>query len=101
MIKNIDVICRSFLWTGFDVIFKKSLISWKQVCTLKDRGGLNMVSLEEWNKENMAKLLWNLSGKKDNLWIKWVHTYYFKGVNFMNVHPTQNALWIIKAIVKQ
>lgn len=49
----------------------------------------------------MAKLLWNLCGKKDNLWIKWVHTYYFKGEDLLNVQLSQNVSWIIKAIMKQ
>lgn len=49
----------------------------------------------------MKKLLWNLSGNKDSMWIKWVHTYYFKGVDFMNMQATQNSFWIIKEILKQ
>lgn len=35
----------------------------------------------------MVKLQWSLSGKKD-MWIKWVHTYYFKDVDIMNVQLT-------------
>ncbi|CAL5187192.1 unnamed protein product [Lathyrus oleraceus] len=49
----------------------------------------------------MAKLLWNLSGKANNLWIKWVHTYYIKNTSLMSVQVNKNISWIIKVVLKQ
>ncbi|KAI5425003.1 hypothetical protein KIW84_030980 [Lathyrus oleraceus] len=60
VIHAIYAICRSFLWTGRDSIAKKSLIAWKQVCSPRCKGGLNIISLADWNKVCLAKLLWNL-----------------------------------------
>lgn len=71
--KKIKAIYHSFQWIGWEVIYRNSPVSWKQICTSNGKGGFNVVSLKEWNKANMAKLLWNLSGKKDNLWINWVN----------------------------
>ncbi|CAK8563733.1 unnamed protein product [Lathyrus sativus] len=47
----------------------------------------------------MLKLLWNLSGKFDSLWVKWVHTYYFKHCDFMTAIPTSYQSWIMKKIM--
>lgn len=66
MIQTIDAICRSFIWTVCDKISKKSHVAWKQICTSKSSGGLNVLSLEDWHKANLAKLLWNFCGKRDN-----------------------------------
>lgn len=101
VIQKIDTIYRSFLWTVGDTISKKSPISWKQVCTSKYQDGLNLISLEEWNKANIAKLLWNLSGKTYSLWIKWVYIFYLKSESLFSVKVNQNASWIIKGILKQ
>lgn len=62
---------------------------------------MNLVSLEEWNKANITKLLWNLSGKVGRLWIKWVHKYYIKNSLLMNVHVTHNCYKTLRAIMKQ
>lgn len=91
IIHAIDAIFRSFLWTGRDSIAKKSLIAWKQVCAPRCKGGLNIISLADWNKTCLAKLLWNLGRKKGCLWIKWIHMLYFKGNEVHNVQLTHNA----------
>lgn len=55
---------------------------------------MNLISLEEWNKTNMVKLLWNLNGKAHSLWIKWIHSYYIK-------NDQQNCSWILKITLNQ
>ena len=57
VIQNIDVLYRSFLWSGGNDVTNKSLVQWKHACALKAQCGLNLISLEEWNKENLDKLL--------------------------------------------
>lgn len=49
----------------------------------------------------MLKLLWNLSAKTDNLWVKWIHTYYMKHEELFNVENKANYSWIMKDILKQ
>lgn len=53
VIKRIEVVCRSFLWSSSDKITRKSPIAWKRVCSPKSQGDLNIISLEEWNKANL------------------------------------------------
>lgn len=101
VIKRINAICRSFLWSGGDKLTRKSPIAWKRVCTPTKQGGLNIISIEEWNKANLIKLLWNLNGKTDSLWIKWVHCYFLKKWSIMNVPMKTNTSWILKAVLSQ
>lgn len=75
VIHKIDAIFRTFMWTGGTELSRKSHIAWKPVCKPKSQGGLNMINLEVWNKTNLVRLLWNLNGKSDSLWVKWAHTY--------------------------
>jgi hypothetical protein len=101
VIQKINVICRSFLWSGGVTITKKSPIAWDRVCTSTAHGGLNLISLEEWNQANLAKLLWNINSKTDSLWIKWIHSYYIKTDHLMTMSVNNSCSWIWKAILKQ
>ncbi|PNX57041.1 hypothetical protein L195_g050196, partial [Trifolium pratense] len=80
---------------------RKSPVAWKSVCQPKRYGGLNLIDIEIWNRITMLKLLWNLSGKADNLWEKWVHAYYIKNQQVMEACVPNNASWIMKAIMQQ
>lgn len=80
---------------------RKALIAWKTVCSPKNHGGLKLIDLEVWNRANLAKLLWNLSGKSDSLWVKWIHEYYLKNKPFIEADLKNNSSWIIKAITKK
>ncbi|XP_058775224.1 uncharacterized protein LOC131649480 [Vicia villosa] len=37
----------------------------------------------------------------DSLWVKWVHTYYFKGRNLMEAKINNGSTWIFKKIMQQ
>jgi hypothetical protein len=67
VIQKINAICRSFLWSGGVTITKKSPVAWDRVCASTAHGGLNLISLDEWNQANLAKLLWNINNKADSL----------------------------------
>ncbi|CAJ2669420.1 unnamed protein product [Trifolium pratense] len=101
VIHKIDAICRSFLWTGGAVVTSKSPVAWKHVCAPKAQGGLNLLSLEEWNRANLTKLLWNIHNKADSLWIRWIHSYYIKQDQLMTMPVNQSCSWILKTILKQ
>lgn len=46
---------------------EKVFVVWEKVCTPKIQGGLSIISIQEWKKACLIKLLWNLTGKRDNL----------------------------------
>lgn len=78
VLKEIQRICRVFLWTGCDSNSKKAPISWAQMCLPKSCGGWNLKDLITWNTAAVIKHCWALSMKQDRLRVKWVHMYYIK-----------------------
>ncbi|XP_075074555.1 uncharacterized protein LOC142162138 [Nicotiana tabacum] len=78
IMKMIETICMTFLWTGSNAISRKALITWDKICQPKATGGLNIINMRIWNKAAILKHLWALTMKKDALWIKWTHNYYIK-----------------------
>ncbi|CAJ2668635.1 unnamed protein product [Trifolium pratense] len=100
VIQKINSICRTFFWTGSIEKSRKAPIAWKTICQPKRNGGLNLIDLEVWNRITLLKLIWNLSGKSDSLWVKWVHTYYIKNQQIMEACILDNASWIMKAIMQ-
>lgn len=88
------------MWAGTKVISRKSPVAWKKMCYPCRKGGLNIMDMQVWSKANMAKNLWNVQTKVDSLWIQWVHIYYVKGVDIMNIPMKQSTSWILKSILK-
>ncbi|XP_058725513.1 uncharacterized protein LOC131596790 [Vicia villosa] len=80
VISHINSICRSFLWTGKEHISRKAPVASDYLSNPIAAGGLNLISLMEWNKATIGKLLWNVCEKKDKLWNSWIHTYYIKKI---------------------
>ncbi|XP_058756747.1 uncharacterized protein LOC131629961 [Vicia villosa] len=100
VIKNVGSLCRTFFWTSKGEKTRKSLVSWSNVCTTQQKGGLNIVKLEAWNKACMVRLLWNLCKKEDSVWVKWIHTYYFKEESVMDTPTKDSFSWIMKEILQ-
>lgn len=48
----------------------------------------------------MLKLLWNMCNKTDSLWVKWVHSYYVKRHNIMDLQIKASSTWILRSIMK-
>lgn len=98
---KIDSICRIFLWTYKDSPSKKSPVRSNIVCTPRNQGDLNLINILDWNRATMIKNVWDLSGKLDSLWIRWIHVYYLKGQNIMEITVQNNISWMMKYILKQ
>lgn len=100
IIKHIQAICKSFLWSGSEVISKKAPISWKTICASKNGGGLKIMDPNTWNLAMIGKLVWNLSSKKDTLWVKWIHSYYMKNRPLHLLPYSQSWSCVLKAIFR-
>ncbi|XP_060170471.1 uncharacterized protein LOC132601403 [Lycium barbarum] len=64
VMKLIDAVCRSFLWTGMGKISKKALVSWEKICQPQAAGGLNVIHMGLWNKAVILKQLCAISQNK-------------------------------------
>lgn len=73
----------------------------KVVCCPYAQGGLQIINFQVWNKVLLLKCLWNLCRKEENLWIKWMHNYYFYRNGVMNYEVKTQNCWISKSILKQ
>ncbi|CAI8592592.1 unnamed protein product [Vicia faba] len=97
--KRIDVVCRTFVWTGKTDASKKSPVAWSKVCSPSKQGGLGLKNLVVWNQVTLLKCLWNICNKGDSLWVKWIHKVYLKGRDVMDVDVGQNWTLTMRKIM--
>ena len=97
MVKDIY---RSFIRTGQEGISRKGAVAWERILLPFTKGGLNMKDMYKWNKAEMLKQLWNIASKKENLWVKWVHSYYMKNQEIQTANVSIHASWSYKKIIK-
>ncbi|XP_056687533.1 uncharacterized protein [Spinacia oleracea] len=98
VVREIERICITYLWTGDTKTSKKSPIAWDSVCKPKVAGGQNVKNFHLWNKAVILKLLWALAFKPVALWVKWVNAYYIKARNMFTMPIPASASWVIKKI---
>ena len=46
IIKLIESLCRSYLWSGVRYVTKNALISWEKVCRPKSDGGMGLINMQ-------------------------------------------------------
>ncbi|XP_062112512.1 uncharacterized protein LOC133823677 [Humulus lupulus] len=99
LLRDIEAICRAFLWKGLAKTQGSGLVAWSSVCTPKAAGGLGFRKISEWNIASLGKYVWAIASKKDNLWVKWIHSIYLKKVDWWEYTVQQNYSWYWKKIV--
>ncbi|XP_062080677.1 uncharacterized protein LOC133785463 [Humulus lupulus] len=100
VIKEIDRLCRNFLWGEKGTRSKFHLTSWDQVCRPKIHGGLGFKEGPLWNKIKLAKYIWAISSKQDLLWVKRVNCIYLKGDQIWDYVLHQDSSWYWKKFIK-
>ncbi|XP_062080565.1 uncharacterized protein LOC133785332 [Humulus lupulus] len=98
--KEIDRLCRNFLWGAKGNRSKLHLSSWEQVYLPKSMGGIGFKEGSKWNATLMAKYIWAISTKQDSLWVKWVETIYLKGKKFLLYSLQSNVSWYWRKLIK-
>lgn len=70
-VKNIESLCKRFLWSGN--IDKKGIakVSWTTVCLPKEEGGLGLRNISVWNQVLCLKFIWILLTSSTSLWADW------------------------------
>lgn len=100
VIKKISSLCRNFLWGHNNSGNVKPLISWKNICLPKSEGGVGLLCLKTWNNALLSRILWDCHSKKDSLWVRWVHHYYFKGHSIWDYRGNKYDSVFIKRLVQ-
>ncbi|XP_074318741.1 uncharacterized protein LOC141655566 [Silene latifolia] len=93
ILNKVEALCRSFLWQGKEISNGPALIVWDTCCKTKKEGGLGLIDLRRWNTTALGKYIWWIAQKEDHLWVKWIHTIYMKGVNWVDYKPNTGASW--------
>lgn len=55
VIKCIEAMCRTFLWTGGAELSKKARIARDHLCSPDTAGGLNILNMQTWNRAAVSK----------------------------------------------
>ncbi|XP_019253939.1 PREDICTED: uncharacterized protein LOC109232639 [Nicotiana attenuata] len=98
VIKSIIGVCRCFLWDGKVYSNKPQLVAWDLVCRTKRQGGLGVKDIVVWNEEAIAKYVWNIAAKTDNLWVRWVNHIYLKGRDWWQYKVPTDCSWYWRKI---
>lgn len=98
VLRKINATCRAFLWNGNYDDCRPSVVAWDQWCWPKKQGGWGFRNLILWNQAAVGKLAWAIAQKKDNLWVKWVHSLYIKNKPWVQFTPSSPASWVLKFI---
>ncbi|XP_062074820.1 uncharacterized protein LOC133778814 [Humulus lupulus] len=100
VLKKINTICRSFLWRGSAESYTPRYVAWEQLCRSKSEGGLGIRNSLLWNMAAIAKYVWAIASKQDNLWVRWIHSVYLKDENWWDYISPINGSWYWKQIVR-
>ncbi|KAL2929883.1 LINE-1 retrotransposable element ORF2 protein, partial [Bienertia sinuspersici] len=98
VLKDIEKVCRAYLWNGEWYSEAPGYVAWKNVCTRKKAGGLGFRNIHAWNTAIMTKHVWALARKQDNLWVRWIHAVYLKDNDWWDYKPPQDCSWYWKKI---
>ncbi|KAL2932526.1 LINE-1 retrotransposable element ORF2 protein [Bienertia sinuspersici] len=98
VLKEVEKICRAYLWSGVWSSNSPGYIAWEKVCRERKAGGLGFRDIFKWNIATIGRHVWALETKQDNLWVKWIHSIYLKDANWWDYNPPQDCSWYWKKI---
>uniref|UniRef100_A0A803PTQ2 Reverse transcriptase domain-containing protein n=1 Tax=Cannabis sativa TaxID=3483 RepID=A0A803PTQ2_CANSA len=98
--KEVERLCRGFLWGTKDERLKIHMTSWEKVCLPKAYGGLGFKEGAKWNYAMLSKYVWAIMEKKDLLWVKWVNLIYLKDNPFWSHIQKLDSSWYWKKLCK-
>uniref|UniRef100_A0A6N2M5M2 Reverse transcriptase zinc-binding domain-containing protein n=1 Tax=Salix viminalis TaxID=40686 RepID=A0A6N2M5M2_SALVM len=99
--KEIEKICRRFIWGQTEGRDKIHLVNWKIICKPKEEGGLGLRKMDMMNKAFIMKLAWGMMQEK-SLWVKFLEDKYMntsRGEGRPVASASDSVLW--KAICRE
>lgn len=99
VIKEINKLCRRYLWGDKEGSHKLHAISWERVCLPKMYRGLGLKEGSKCDTASLGKYLWAILMKKDSLWLKWVNNIYIKLNDFWDESFVINGSWYWRELI--
>lgn len=93
VLDDIEQILRQFLWKSPNLGTGGAKVAWSDVCLPKSKGGLGIRRLRESNMAAMLKHIWLLFTDRESLWCRWIHSVFFKNVNFWFASKPTTCSW--------
>ncbi|XP_074297059.1 uncharacterized protein LOC141627734 [Silene latifolia] len=93
ILRRINALCRNFLWDGKVDFMRVPLVSWDNVCSPRQEGGLGVKNSIIWNVAAVGKLVWWVYCSPDKLWVKWINQVYLKHENWHDYTPRGDVSW--------
>lgn len=81
--EEIDKSCRRFLWGDTGEVRHLHSVSWAKICKPKAWGGLSLRSARNINQATLMKVAWDLTSRRDDLWVEVVRSKYKCGKDLM------------------
>ncbi|XP_058726857.1 uncharacterized protein LOC131598257 [Vicia villosa] len=89
-VKNFNKIQSDFLWGGLEERRHIHWVRWEEVCLLKEKGGLGIKRIDDFNVALLQKWRWRILEENDALWYKVLKARY-GDVNFNMVNSCSNG----------
>ncbi|XP_028063083.1 uncharacterized protein LOC114266401 [Camellia sinensis] len=100
VVKEIESLFGSFLWSGSDLKKHEARVYWDKVCSPKKEWGLGLISMEVWNRATIAKHAWFLFSRgEQSMWCQWVKSYLLKGRSFWKIKVPSDSSWVWRKIL--
>lgn len=99
-LKQIQSLCKKFLWSGKITGNANVKIAWTTVCQPKREGGLGLRDFGLWNKTLCLKLIWRLFDNADSLWAEWIKENRMGSRNFWEIDETKATSWTWRSLLQ-
>ncbi|XP_050222570.1 uncharacterized protein LOC126672659 [Mercurialis annua] len=100
VIREVERICRNFLWKGKTESSKGNMVAWDEVCKKKCEGGLGVKNMILWNRTAIMKHVWELVAVKKSLWANWVIKNKLRLMSYWGITKPLIASWSWRNMVK-
>ncbi|XP_026378507.1 uncharacterized protein LOC113272941 [Papaver somniferum] len=100
-IKELNFICKKFLWAGVYMGIKYHPIGWDLVCRPLQECGLAVKNIEITNTAANLRHVSDLVIEKENIWNDWVHKNLIINRDFWNINIPQDLSWCWHQILDQ
>ena len=94
VIKRLTSIQRNFLWGGGAERKKIAWVAWDQVCMPRDKGGLGIKAIKDFNRALLIKWKWHLFQQSDQFWNRILLSKYngWRGLEEAT-HKQHHSFW--------
>ncbi|KAJ1695019.1 hypothetical protein LUZ63_011717 [Rhynchospora breviuscula] len=95
IIKRMNSLMAKFFWGKMEKNRYLAPVAWKKVCRPYEEGGLGVKDLQMFGEALFMKLVWEMMGGSDKMWVKVCRAKYCPQIDFWDAKPysSSSAMW--------